>query len=71
MRIAGSARRHGITDDQMRHAFRQPIRVEPLDDGFTMYIGADRAGNLLEIGVVNGPAGALIVHAMPARPRFL
>ena len=29
--IAPSARRHGIADDDMRHALRNPIRVDYLD----------------------------------------
>ena len=30
-RIAPSARRHGIDDEDMLHAFRNPIRVDYLD----------------------------------------
>ncbi len=51
--IAPSARKHGIPDDHMIHAFNHPIFVDDLDDGFTMFVGADHAGNLLEIGVVD------------------
>jgi hypothetical protein len=36
-----------------------------------MYIGPDRAGNLLEVGVVDWYDELAIVHAMRARPRFL
>ncbi len=36
-----------------------------------MYVGPSRAGLLLEIGVVEWHQTAAIVHAMPARPRFL
>lgn len=32
----------------MIHAFNHPILVDDLDDGFTMFIGPDQAGNLLE-----------------------
>ena len=69
--IAGSARKHGVTDDNMLHAFDHPVRSEDLDDGFVMLIGPDRSGNLLEIGVVTGDDGPVIVHAMPARPKYL
>jgi hypothetical protein len=55
--IAGSARKHGVTDDHMLHAFDHPVCREDLDEGFVMLIGPDRSGNLLEIGVVAGDRG--------------
>jgi hypothetical protein len=69
--IATSARRHGIRDDDMIHAFNHPILVEDLDEGLTMFVGADQAGNLLEIGVLDSSDGPIVIHAMPARPNFL
>lgn len=42
------------------------------DDSFTMHIGADRHGRLLEIGSIFAADGeTLIIHAMPARAKFL
>ena len=67
--ILASARRHGIDDDDMLHAYRNPIRVFDLDD-LTMLIGPDRAGGLLEIGVATAEGIEFIVHAMAARPKF-
>lgn len=52
----------------MFHVLRNPIRVESIDDGFTMFVGPDHAGNLLEVGVIGSDRGPVIVHAMPARP---
>jgi hypothetical protein len=69
--IAASARKHGIRDDDMLHAFNNPILVDDLDEGFVMFVGADPAGNLLEIGVVDSADGPILVHAMPARPKYL
>jgi len=51
--IAHSARKHDIHDDDMLHAFNHPILVEDLDDGLVMFVGADTAGNLLGIGVID------------------
>jgi hypothetical protein len=68
--ILASARKHGINDKDMLHAYRNPIRVFELDD-LVMLIGADESGRLLEIGVVAGGGEDFIVHAMEARPRFL
>ena len=69
--IAGSARKHGIRDQDMVHAFNHPILVDDLDDGLTMFIGAARTGRLLEVGVIDSTDGPIIIHAMPARPKYL
>ena len=68
--ILASARRHGIDDEDMRHVYRNPIRVFDLDD-LTMLIGPDTSGRLLEIGVAEAEGIEFIVHAMTARPKFL
>ncbi len=68
--ILASARRHGVADQDMLHAYRNPVRVLDLDD-LTMLIGPDRAGRLLEVGVSSAEGIDVVVHAMAARPRFL
>ena len=68
--ILQSARKHRVSDDDMMHAYRQPIRVFDLDD-LTMLIGPDPAGRLLEVGVATAEGAEFIVHAMPARAEFL
>jgi len=68
--ILASARRHGIPDDNMLHAYRNPIRVFEADD-LTMLIGPDESAALLEIGVAHAEGIDFIVHAMAARPKFL
>ena len=65
-----SARKHGVTDDDVLHAYRNPIRVFALDD-LVMLIGADTAGRPIEIGLAAADGVEFIVHAMPARPKFL
>jgi hypothetical protein len=70
-RILDIARKHGVTDETILHAFNNPILVEDLDEGFTMFIGPDQAGNLYEIGVVESDDGPVVVHAMQARPKYL
>ncbi len=69
--ITSSARKHGIKDAAIRHAFDHPVFVVELDEGLTMLIGPDPAGNLIEVGVVGSATGTAIVHAMPARSKFL
>lgn len=66
-----SARRHGVGDKDTLHAWRNAIDVWELDDDMTMLVGADLAGNFLEVGVVDSVQGPVIVHCMPARPKYL
>ncbi len=65
-----ASRKHGIADDDMLHAYRNPIRVFEFDE-LTMLIGSDPAGRLLEVGTATAEGTEFIVHAMPAREKFL
>jgi hypothetical protein len=69
--IATSAFKHGLGRDEILHAYRNPIRVWDLGEGFTMMIGANHAAIVLEIGYVEGDTATVIVHAMRARQKFL
>jgi len=69
--IAPSARKHGLSDESIVHAFNNPIRVEDLEEGLVMFVGPDHAGHLFEIGVVSSAEGPATVHATPARPKYL
>jgi hypothetical protein len=68
--ILASARRHGITDDDMLHAYRNPVRVFEFDE-LAMLIGSDQAGRMLEVGLTAAEGVEFIVHAMTARPKFV
>jgi hypothetical protein len=68
--IVASARKHGIADTDMLHAYRNPIRVFELDD-LIMLIGGDESGRMIEVGVAAAEGIEFIVHAMPAREKFL
>lgn len=68
MRVTRSARRHGVSDEAIRHAIFNSIRVIETDDGFFV-IGADAAGQMLELVARPDEAGGLVVfHAMTLRP---
>lgn len=69
--IASSARKHGVVDEDILHAYRNPIRRFELDDDLMMLVGASRAGGLLEVGVVVGDPDPVVVHAMKCREKFL
>lgn len=73
MEIVPSARKHGISDDDVRHAFTNAVAAitTPDQSDFTMLVGPDLATKLLEIGVVAADDNDYVIHAMPARPRYL
>jgi hypothetical protein len=70
--IESSARRHEVPDEDMLHALRHHWRAYETDDAaVTMFIGPSRTGAPLEIGVVTDDDGTAVIHAMPARHKFL
>lgn len=72
MDIEASARKHGVADDDMLHAVRNHWRAYRTDDpAVTMYIGPARSAEPLEVGVVVDDEGSAVIHAMPAREKFL
>lgn len=71
--ILASARRHGTSDDDIRHACANAIGSLAVPDqfDFTMIIGPDQRGELLEVGVLAADDNDYVIHAMPARPRYV
>ena len=69
--IAPSAYKHGLSREDILHAYRNPLRIWDLGDWFTMMIGPNRAALILEVGYVEGDVAMVIVHAMPARDKYL
>ena len=71
--ILPSARKHAIVDDDIRHAYTHAIASIAVADqpDFTMLIGADGNGQLLEIGVLAADDNDYVIHAMRARSRYL
>jgi hypothetical protein len=66
--IRPSARKHGVVDEDIRHALRNWIRVADNDHDVVLYLGPDRAARLIEVGVRSDEEGVRIIHAMrPAR----
>ncbi len=69
--IASSADRHDIDHTNILHAFDHPMWIEDLEDGLLMVIGPDATGRLLEIGIIDGLDGPVVIHAMHARAKYL
>ncbi len=68
--IVPSAFKHGISEKDIMHAYRNPIRWY-LQGNRVLLVGGDWSGNLLEIGFEEGEDHDTIIHAMPARDKFL
>ena len=73
LEILPSARKHGISDDDIRHAITNAIAaIKHLEQSdFTMLIGPDRAVGLIEVGVLETDDQDCVIHAMPARQKYL
>jgi hypothetical protein len=71
--ILPSAHKHGISDDDTRHGFEnaEASITVPDQPDFSMIIGPDETGRLLEIGVVADDDNDYVIHAMPTRPMYL
>ncbi|MGH9246202.1 MAG: hypothetical protein ACRD29_18210 [Acidimicrobiales bacterium] len=71
MEIYRSAGKHGIADEDIRHVVEHAVAVGEQDDGKVLYLGADRAGNLLEVvSVVRDDGSEIVIHAMPMRAKY-
>jgi uncharacterized DUF497 family protein len=73
--IHSAARKHGIDDASIEHAFNRAVVVADLEGDEAprrqLVIGPDRAGNMLELIVLQLDDGReLVIHAMPLRRRY-
>lgn len=71
VQIADSARKHGVLDEDILHALRNPLRIIA-GPGRDLIIGADHAGRLLEVVVLDDDPveEPVVIHAMVLRPKF-
>lgn len=73
MRISDSARKHGVDDEDIVHAWENAIRYVEYDydgDERLLVIRADRHGRMLELVAVPADEPARIIHADRLRPKF-
>jgi len=70
--VLRSARRHRVEDEDIQHGLRNALLVEEIGEDPTRYLvlGPDRAGNFLELVVIDRPQGPAVIHAMPMRTRY-
>ncbi len=68
MEVLLSALRHGIAGEEILHAISvDEVGEDPLR---WLVLGPDRAGNLLEVVVMDRPVGPAVIHAMPMRTQY-
>jgi hypothetical protein len=68
MEIYRSARKHEVSDDDIVHAVDRSLVAAEQDDGKVLYLGPDRAGNLLEVvSVIRNDGSEMVIHAMRMR----
>jgi uncharacterized DUF497 family protein len=73
VRISESARKHGVGDEDIEHAWENAIRYAEYDydgDERLLVIGADRHGRMLELVAVPADEPTRIIHADRLRPKF-
>lgn len=73
MEIRGSARKHGVEDADIQHAWLNAIRLVEYDyqgEERLLVIGADRHGRLLELVAVPAGSPIRIIHADLLRAKF-
>jgi hypothetical protein len=71
--IHGSARKHGIADEDILHAIDHALAIEDIgeDPDRWLVLRLDRAANMLEVVVlITSDGGRLAIHAMPMRPTY-
>ena len=73
MEIHGSARKHGVADEDILHAIDHALAIEDIgeDPDRWLVLGPDRAANMLEVVVlITAERTQLAIHAMPMRPIY-
>ena len=71
MEIYASARKYGIADEDILHVVEHPLAVGDQDDAKVLYLGPDRAGNLLEVvSVMRDDGTEIVIHAMRMRSSY-
>jgi hypothetical protein len=69
--IHPSARKHGIADEDIKHATKNAMAIDDQDDDTRLYLGPARNAELLEIvTIVRDDDTELAIHAMKMRDKY-
>lgn len=70
LEIHPSARKHGISDEDIEHAFRNAMGISDQEDDLRLYLGPARNGELIEVVIVQTSSAELVIHAMKMREKY-
>lgn len=71
MDVHPSARKHGIADEDIRHAAENAMAIDDQDDDTRLYLGPSRNAELVEVvTIVRDDGSELAIHAMRMRPKY-
>ncbi len=72
MEVLPSAFRHSVEEEDIQHVLSNAVVIEEVTDDPIRYLvlGPDRAGNLLELVVMDRPQGPAVIHAMPMTAQY-
>jgi hypothetical protein len=70
--VLQSALRHGVDSLDIQHALSKALVVEEIGEDPDRYLvlGPDRAGNFLELVVLDRSTGPAVIHAMAMRTKY-
>ena len=69
--IYPTARKHGISDADIKHAVSHAMSIDDRDNQTRLYLGAARNADLLEVAtIVRGHNTEVAIHAMKMRPKY-
>jgi len=69
--IHPAARKHGISDDDIKHAIACAMSIDDRDNDLRLYLGPARNSELIEVvTVVENDATELAIHAMRMRRKY-
>ena len=73
MKIHDSARKHGVSDEDILHAIERALATEDVGEepDRWLVIGPDHAANLLEVVIMRTAENEeLVIHAMRMRTKY-
>ena len=71
MDVHASARKHGIADEDIKHAAKHAMAIDHQDDDTQLYLGPSRSAELLEVvTIVRDDGSELAIHAMRMRAKY-
>jgi hypothetical protein len=69
--IQPSARKHGLSDEDIQHAVTYAMSIEEQDDDLRLYLGPARNSELIEVvTLVEDEDREIAIHAMRMRPKY-